>query len=284
MASVRLGAHLSIGKGWAQLIGDAVSLGCETVQIFSRSPRGGKARPLGEAEGAAVREGLARAGIAPLIVHTPYLVNIAAPEGDKWEYAVGVLAEDLGRAARLGSPWVVVHMGHARGQPPEAGLERSVRALDEAVERAGPEGEGITILLENTAGGLGESVEALAWVVARSRHGERLGVCLDTCHAFAAGYDLRSPEGREHFLGKVRHLLGAHRVKMWHFNDSVGECGSHLDRHEHIGRGCLGRETFAALLGQAEVAGRPVILETPVTAPADYGPDLLLLRQLRGEG
>lgn len=281
MARVRLGAHLSIGGGWARLIADATALGCETAQVFSRSPRGGKARPLGEAEVSVLREGLAGAGVAPLIVHTPYLVNIAAPEESKWEYAVEVLAEDLGRAALLGAPWVVVHMGHARQLPLEEGLLRCVRALDLAFERAGEAGEGVTLLLENTAGGLGESVEAMAWVISRARHGERLGVCLDTCHAFAAGYDLRTPTGQEAFLGKVRRFIGSDRVKVWHFNDSAGACGSHLDRHEHVGEGQMGRDAFGLLLGQPEVDGRPVILETPVKTPEGYRPDLAVLRELR---
>jgi len=278
-----LGAHLSIGRGWDQLIADATSLGCETVQVFSRSPRGGRARPLGEAEVARLREALARAGISPLIVHTPYLVNIASPEEGKWEYAVDVLAEDLGRAAFLGAPWVVVHMGHARQLPPEEGLLRCARALDLAVERAGEAGEGVTVLLENTAGGLGESMEAIAWVISRARHGARLGLCLDTCHAFAAGYDLRSPHDQEAFLGKVRQLIGERRVKVWHFNDSASGCGSHLDRHEHVGQGQMGEGAFRLLLGQPEVAGRPVILETPVKTPEGYRPDLVVLEKLRQE-
>ncbi|MDI6825058.1 MAG: deoxyribonuclease IV [Bacillota bacterium] len=284
MVAVRVGAHLSIGGGWAQLITDAVSLGCETVQIFSRSPRGGKARSLGEGEVAVLREGLARADLHPLIVHTPYLVNIGAPEESKWEYAVSVLAEDLTRAALLGSPWVVVHMGHARGLPPEEGLLRCVRALDTAVERAGAAGEGVTILLENTAGGLGASVEALATVISAARHGGRLGLCLDTCHAFAAGYDLRLPSGQDDFLGRVRGLVGSDRIRVWHFNDSVGDCGSHLDRHEHLGQGRLGRQAFALLLAQPELDGRPVILETPVKGPEGYRPDLSALRELREGG
>lgn len=280
MAAVRVGAHLSIGGGWAQLIADAISLGCETVQVFSRSPRGGKARPLGEAEVSVLKEGLVRAGIHPLIVHTPYLVNIAAPEESKWEYAVSVLAEDLTRAALLGSPWVVVHMGHARGLPPEEGLLRCVRALDAAVDQAGPAGAGVTVLLENTAGGLGASVECLAAVISAARHGGRLGLCLDTCHAFAAGFDLRLPSGQDDFLGRVSRLVGAERIGVWHFNDSVGDCGSHLDRHEHLGQGCLGREAFALLLARPEVVGRPVILETPVKGPEGYRPDLSVLREL----
>jgi len=278
---VRLGAHLSIAGGWQQLIADAVSLGCETVQVFSRSPRGGKARPLGEAEVAVLRDGLARAAIAPLIVHTPYLVNIGAADESRWEYAVQVLAEDLERAALLGAPWVVVHMGHARELPLEEGLGRCVRALDRARERAGTAGAGVTILLENTAGGLGESVEGLAWVISRSQYPQGLGVCLDTCHAFAAGYDLRTTEGQEVLLARVRELLGSERVKAWHFNDSAGACGSHLDRHEPLGQGQIGVEGFALLLEQPEVRGRPVILETPVRTPEGYRPDLGVLRELR---
>ncbi|MDI6894595.1 MAG: deoxyribonuclease IV [Bacillota bacterium] len=278
---VRLGAHLSIAGGWHQLIADAVSLGCETVQVFSRSPRGGKARPLGEAEVAVLREGLAGATIAPLIVHTPYLVNIGAADESRWEYAIQVLAEDLERAALLGAPWVVVHMGHARELSPEEGLRRCARALDRARERAGEAGAGVTVLLENTAGGLGESVEGLAWVISHSEHPDGLGLCLDTCHAFAAGYDLRAAAGQEVFLGKVRELVRSERVKAWHFNDSAGACGSHLDRHQHLGEGQLGREAFALLLGQQEVRGRPVILETPVKTPEGYRPDLAVLRELR---
>lgn len=281
--SVRIGAHLSIAGGWQKLISDAISLRCETVQIFSRSPRGGRARPLGGEEAAAAREGLRKAGLWPLIVHTPYLVNIAAPEPSKWEYGRTVLAEDLERAALLGAPWVVVHMGQARELSPHAGLRRCCQALEAALERAGGTGEasGVKLLLENTAGGLGETLEAISWVLENVRYPERLGVCLDTCHAFAAGYELRTPEGREEFLEKVRRLLGSERVLAWHVNDSLGECGSHLDRHAHLGEGRLGVETFAALLAEPEMRGRPLILETPVEGPSGYEPDLSVLERLR---
>ncbi len=283
---VRLGAHLSIGRGWSQLLSEAVSLGCEAVQVFSRSPRGGKARPLGEAEAASFRAGLQREGISPLIIHTPYLVNIAAPDADKREYAVQVLAEDLGRAAMLGAPWVVVHMGHARTLPVLEGLSLCCQTLDEAFRRShdlAVSSAGVTVLLENTAGGLGQALEAIGWVIQQSTTPERLGVCLDTCHAFAAGYDLRGESTLDEFFRQVGASFGVECIHLWHVNDSVGGLGSHIDRHAHLGQGQLGQKAFRLLLGRPEVQGRPMILETPVEKPGEYEADLALLRHIRAQ-
>lgn len=277
---MKVGAHISIAGGLGKAVSRARSLGCETMQVFSRSPRGGKARSLSAGELEELRAGLVEAGIGPLVVHVPYLLNLAAAEERVYRYSLELLAEDLARAEAMGAPYLVIHMGHYPG-PAEDGKERVAQGLRLVLDNYGGP---VTILLENTAGGrheLGHTFQDIAWVMKESGYQERLGICLDTCHAFAAGYDLASPSGIGETLGIIDREIGLKKLGVVHANDSRGALGSRLDRHEHIGWGYIGREGFRALLHRPELAEVPFILETPVKTSQDDLRNLAMLKELR---
>ena len=265
----RLGMHVSIAGGMDKMAERARVFGCEAVQIFSRSPQGGKARALTPHELHSARQTLVGAGIAPVVVHVPYFANLCAADDGLRAYAVETVAGELERAALLGSPYVVTHLGWpAAGAGVEAGLglvEASVRAV---FDRAGQGAGDVMLLLENTAGAgreLGSSLEELAEVRGRleMRCAGRVGVCLDTCHAHSAGYDLSGPQGVSAFVGLATALLGASGIRVIHANDAVGPVGEHKDRHAPVGQGAIGEAGFRALLSAPGLRECPFILETP---------------------
>ncbi len=273
-----LGAHLSIGKGWLQVAATAAMLGCEAVQVFSRSPRGGPARPLVREEVVRFRQEMLERG--PLFVHTPYILNLAAEAEEKRYAAVRLLAEDWRRAAVLGAVALVTHVGHAGGDR-AAGLERVVQSLREAWEMSGEARQLPVLLLENTAGQgneLGSTLQELGWLLRALRGGPAVGICLDTCHAFAAGYELRTEEGWDAFLSEVRRHVGLEAVRLIHLNDSRAGLGSRRDRHQEIGLGALGPAAFWYLLRRPEFSGLPAVIETP---KKDVRDDARNLRRLR---
>lgn len=278
---MRLGIHVSIGAGLDKMALKAVELGCETVQVFSRSPRGGKAKELSLPDVRKMQEIFARHNIFPLVVHIPYFVNLASNDPEKRKYSVDVLVEDLERTGTLGGKYLITHIGHKdKAEAPESpdALARVLRSVEEALERYdGP----VKLLLENTAGmgqELGATLEALGSLV-RSLPDERVGVCLDTAHAFEAGYDLRGEQGVLQILTDFKDLVGLSRLGAVHLNDSKGGFYSHLDRHSHIGEGNLGEDTFRAIT-RSPLLPRdiPGLLETPIH---DEGDDLRNMKKIR---
>lgn len=262
---MNLGVHISIAKGAERAVGFAVERGCTTVQIFSSNPRGWALSQVAAGEDEALRDGLARHGIAPVLVHAPYLVNIAAPDPGVYTRSVGALVHAAERSSRLGG-LVVVHAGHTRGEPREAALDRAAAAILAAVKLIGD----ARILVEPTAGGTGavagrlnELTELLDAVGS-----ERVGACLDTCHAHAAGDDLSTPQGASRWIQQAMTLLGP-RFAALHVNDSRDPPGSHRDRHEHLGRGTIGEQGLRAILSDERLQTLPVILETPGRADDD---------------
>ena len=262
----------------------AASLGCEAVQVFSRSPRGGKGKPLNPADVAAERSVLAEKGIWPLTVHVPYFLNLASKDAEKQGYSVEVLAEDLRRTETLGGKYLVTHVGHKEkdeaAESPDV-LARVLASLEQVFQAyTGP----VKVLLENTAGQgqeVGHSFEAIAALLRNLPEG-RAGACLDTCHAFGAGYDLRGPKGVEDILTMFDRVVGLHHLCAMHLNDSKGSLGSHLDRHEHLGKGQIGVETFRALVNSPLLPGDlPGLLETPVDAPGDDLQNVKTMKDLR---
>jgi len=276
----RLGAHMSIAGGVDRAIQRGHSIGCETIQIFTKSNNQWRAAPLTDETLERFHANQRATGIAPIVGHDAYLINLASPNPELWRKSVDAFVDEMERASRMGLPYLVTHPGAHMGAGEEAGLRRVAQALDEIHERTAH--ISTMILLETTAGAgsiLGVSFEQLARIIAWTRHPERIGICFDTSHAFAAGYDLRTPETYAATFDAFDRILGLHRLRVFHLNDSKRELGSRADRHEHIGQGFLGLEAFRLLVNDPRFADRPMILETP--KGPDMAEDVENLRVLR---
>jgi deoxyribonuclease IV len=258
------GAHMSISGGVSKSFARGERVGCEAMQIFCKSERQWQARPLPPEEVAAFKAEQARTGIGPLIVHDSYLINLAAPADELWEKSIAAFSEELERCALLGVPYLVTHPGAHTGSGEEQGLQREAVALKRIFE-AGI-GNAVMVLLETTAGqgsALGYRFEHLARLFELVPYHDRLGVCIDTCHIFAAGYDIRTPEGYYETLEAFDRIVGLERVKCFHLNDSQKDLGSRVDRHTHIGQGKIGLTAFALLVNDPRLRNIPMIIETP---------------------
>ncbi len=278
-----LGAHLGIAGGLAEAIGEAERLGAECVQIFSKSPQmwSGPAISAEAAEG--FRAAVAAGPVRATAVHHGYLANLASPKAENLARSRTAFRDEIARADLLGVDALIFHPGAHVGSGVPQGLTTLVASLEEAV-RASPDSQ-TRILLENCAGQgttLG-SLEELAEVLARLHEPKRLGVALDTCHLFAAGFDLRSEDGYGAWIDRLRASVGEGAVYAFHLNDAKAPLGSHKDRHENIGQGELGTAGFRRLLADSRWARVPGYLETPLDdrGYARYAEDLAVLRRLR---
>jgi len=270
----KLGAHESIAGGVEKALARGQEVGCETVQIFVKSPNRWQSKPLAPGNITAFKAAVEETGIWPVFAHSLYLVNLATPDDVLWQKSLDALSDDLERCEQLGLPGLVLHPGSHRGAGEAAGLARIVAALDEIHSRL--PGYGVQVWLETTAGQgdhLGYTFEQLRAMLDGTPEPERLGICFDTAHAFAAGYELRSREGYETTWAEFEAILGLDRLKAVHLNDSKKGLGSRVDRHEHIGKGLLGLEPFRFLLND------PRFTEVPMTLETDKGPDLAEDRQ-----
>jgi deoxyribonuclease-4 len=270
---------MSIAGGIHNAFAHGERAGCRTLQIFLKNSNQWRARELTEEDRELYRQAERRSRIAPVVAHASYLINLASPVEDLRARSLAALAEELHRANFLGVPWVVLHPGAHMGAGYEAGIERVAAALNLALELVdGPAG----VLLENTAGQgscLGHRFEHLAAIGERIREADRIGVCFDTCHAFAAGYDIRTRAG---FLATMREfdrLVGVGRIRAFHVNDCKRELGCRVDRHAHIGKGQIGLEAFRSLVNDRRFARVPKILETP--KGKDLAEDRMNLATLR---
>jgi len=261
---MRLGVHLSIGEGLRRTAQRAIELRCQTLQIFSRSPGGWFRRREEPAELDYFLATLSSADIRPLIIHTPYLLNLASPDSLIIERTQRVLSEELSLAAHWGAQFVNTHIGSHKGEGTERGLERIERVVGQAL-RGLP--SGVTLLLENGSGvgnSVGSTFEELARLMAAfPRHSEALGITLDTAHLWGAGYDLSSKDAVDSVFLAFDRVVGLRYLRLIHLNDSLAERGSRRDRHWHIGQGKIGLVGLAAFLGHSAVAELPIILETP---------------------
>lgn len=276
-----LGAHMSIAGGVDKAIIRGHEVGCETVQIFTRSPRQWRSRVLEEDEILRFQENREQTGIDPVVAHDCYLINLGSPDEELWQKSLRVFEEEIGHCEQLGIAYLVVHPGSHVDTGVEAGLRRIAQALDRVREDA--ERCRVEVLLEITAGqgtNLGHTTGQLAHLLRLVADDSWLGVCFDTCHAFAAGYELRTREGYEATFRELDELIGLERLKVIHLNDAKGELGSRLDRHQHIGQGALGLDPFRMLLNDDRFRGLPMLLETP--KGPDYQEDRENLRVLRG--
>jgi deoxyribonuclease-4 len=266
---VLLGAHESIAGGVEKALERGQEVGCDTLQIFVKTPNRWASKPLEEESILAFKEAVTETGIWPVFAHSLYLINLATPDDAMWQKSLDALADDLQRCELLGLPGLVIHPGSHLGSGEEAGLARIASGLD--VVHARLPGYEVQVWLETTAGQgdhLGYSFDQLRAMIDGVREPGRLGVCFDTAHTFAAGYELRTREGFEATWEAFGTALGLERLKAIHLNDSKKELGSRVDRHEHIGQGLLGLEPFRFLLNDTRFQGIPMTLET------DKGPDL----------
>ncbi len=281
-----LGAHLSVAGGLAKAFAHGEALGCDAAQIFAKNPNQWRGRALTDEEAAAFRAAHAASRVGPVVAHASYLINLAAADPVTLERSRAALADELSRCVRLGVAGLVVHPGAHVGGGAEAGVELVAASLD-AVLGALPRLR-TRVLLENTAGQgscLGCRLEELAAIRARTRHRRRVGFCLDTCHAFAAGYAVHEMRGFRRFMKEVEEVLGLAHVACFHLNDSARPFASRRDRHAHIGDGAIGLAPFARFLHDPRLAGLPMLLETePGLGLAGHRRDLEKLRGLLETG
>jgi deoxyribonuclease IV len=275
-----LGAHMSIAGGLHLAFERIRQVGGEAMQIFTKNQVQWRVPPLGPEEVARFREEWERSDWIPVASHASYLINLAVGKPQKADQAVSAFSEELRRCAMLGTRFLITHSGAHLGDGVEEGLARFARNLDRAISIASP--PNVMILLETTAGqgtGLGSSFEEIASIIDRSSYGDRLGVCYDTCHTFAAGYDIRTPEAYQETMTRFQQVVGLDRLMFFHLNDSKKGLGSRVDRHEHIGKGEIGKEGFRHLLNDPRFQAHPMVLETP--KGKDLKQDRLNLRRLR---
>jgi deoxyribonuclease IV len=280
-----LGAHIGIADGLAQAPRTGRSIGCDAIQIFSKSPQmwAGPPIPAGAAE--EFRAAVRSEGLRATAVHHGYLINLGSPKRPMLERSRRAFLDEIRRAELLGVDGLIFHPGAHLGSGPEAGLKAIAESLRLSLE-AVPEGK-VPLLLENAAGqgtALCSSFEELATVLAVVDAGPRVGVTLDTCHLFAAGTDFRTPEGYGALVDRIDRVLGRATVRAFHLNDAKAELGSHLDRHENIGRGQIGFEGFRSLVNDLRWSETPGYLETPIDDRGyeRYAEDLRSLRGLLG--
>ncbi|HXF60228.1 MAG TPA: deoxyribonuclease IV [Caldilineaceae bacterium] len=275
-----LGAHMSIAGGVSTALDRAGSVGSNAVQLFTKNNRQWHGPPVDPEDVARWQSQMQACGIERAVSHASYLINLASPRDDLWEKSLAAHQDELQRASAYDIPYVVVHPGAHTGAGPEEGMARIARALDR-IHAATPDCRGTLTLLELMAGQgstLGSSFAELRRIIQQIDEKDRVAICADTCHAFAAGYDLRTAEGYLAMLEELDKELGLAALKCWHFNDSKGALGSRVDRHTHIGEGQIGLEGFRRILNDLRWVGIPMLLETP--KEDDLREDIRNLRQL----
>ena len=283
-----LGAHMSVSGSFTTAVAEAVTAGADALQIFTKSQLRWQAPPISDAAAREFRAACRAVGLRFLCAHDSYLINLAAGGAELWDKSVASLAHELERAAQLEVGCLVLHPGSPKDDGAAEGIRRIVKGLREVLRLTA--GNPVRLALENTAGQgatLGASMTELAAMIAGCDGDPRLGVCLDTCHAFAAGHDLRTPQAVAALADAMAAGFGLERLLLLHLNDSLKDCGSRVDRHTHIGEGCIGEAGFRCLLAESRFKGIPGILETPKgddPTLADDRRNLATLRRLEADG
>lgn len=278
---MRIGFHMSIYGSVDKAVDRALEIGCNTLQIFTRNPRGWFAKPLRDDEVEAFIVKVKKNDVKPVFSHMPYLSNLASPKNDVYTKSVEALITEMERCEKLSIPYLVTHPGSHLGYGVKIGLERIVKAIDRAFSVAS---EKIMLLLENTAGSrnsIGGSFSELQYIIERTAYSDRIGICFDTCHAFASGYDLKTEEAIEETIRRIDETVGFNRIKLVHLNDSRGNLNSRIDRHEHIGLGKIGEDGFRNIL-RSKFASLPIILETPKNSRRSDLENLIKVKELAG--
>jgi deoxyribonuclease-4 len=275
-----LGAHVSISGSIDKAVDRAVELGCTTFQIFTRNPRGWEAKPLTKKEVEEFRRKFEERGFKVAVAHMPYLPNISSPDKTAHKRSTKSLIQELRRSGELGLQYLVVHVGSHMGKGVEVGIRQAAEAVNMALSQVEND---VMILLENMAGqrnSVGSTFENIRSILDLVKDGDRVGVCLDTCHAFAAGYDLRAREAIDETLKRFDEIIGLDKLKVIHVNDSKGDLGSGIDRHEHIGMGKIGERGFFELFHHPVIRPLPLILETPVDSRGNFATNMAKLKEL----
>jgi deoxyribonuclease-4 len=277
-----IGAHVSTAGGVPMAPGNGASIEATAIQIFTRSQRQWEAKPMTRGEAGAFRRALGGSGVQAVLAHASYLINLCSIAPDFLARSRASLVEELRRCHALGIPHAVVHPGAHMGAGEGEGLAGIARSLDHVLRRS--RGSSAGPLLEVSAGQgscLGHRFEQVAEILARVKEPQRVGVCLDTCHVFAAGYDITTERGYEQTLARFDRVLGLEKLKAIHLNDSQKRLGSRVDRHAPIGKGFLGLGTFARFLNDPRLANVPMVVETP--GPIEvWKKEIALLRGLVG--
>ena len=278
--SMKLGSHMSAAGGAWKAIERARSVDCQSTQIFIKSNMQWFGKPPKPADAERFRTELAKGDVGTVFGHAGYLINLAGPDGDNRDKSIESLTQEIEIAATLEVPFLVLHPGAHLGQGDDRGLKQIIKALD-IIFRATKKSR-VRIALENTAGQgtyLGHKIQHLADIFKRVKQPERLGVCLDTAHFFAAGYDIRTPKGWDTAIAEVRQMIGLEQVLAFHLNDSKTGLNSRVDRHDHIGHGLIGKKAFAHIVNDPRFADTPGCLETPKSP--DLHEDIANLTALR---
>lgn len=278
-----LGAHVSVAGGLDNAFANGLAVGCTALQIFTKNANRWQGKPISNDDAIAFQQAWQKSGIGPVIAHNAYLINLASPKQDVWEKSKAALRDELLRCAQLGITGLVMHPGAHLGTGMETGVERIREAFREILPETPPE---VRLLLENTAGQgtyLGGDFAHLAALL-EGFDENRFGVCFDTCHAHTAGYDLSTSESYTEVMAEFDRLVGLEQIKAFHLNDCLKPCGSHVDRHTHIGQGTIGRTGFACLMQDQRFSAIPMLLETPKGDDGEMDRvNLALLRELAGE-
>lgn len=276
----RIGLHVSIAGGIYESLERARALGCNTMQIFSRNPRGWQASEFDPSDIGNFRSLKKEYDIAPVAVHIPYIINLATPIDGLYKKSITAYMEDVARADALGAEYFVTHLGSHVGTGENKGIRRFGDALNQIINKAKPK---TMILLENTAGSgscIGYRFEHIERIIDELDHPERVGVCLDTAHTFESGYDIKTKAGLEKTLKEFDKLVGLDKIKVVHFNDSLSTLGSHVDRHQHIGKGNIGLPALKRIINNPKLENAAFIMETPKETEMDDKKNLAMAKEL----
>jgi len=279
-----LGAHMSVAGGVSKAVEASITYQCQTVQIFTKNASQWKGKPLSQEEISGFRKGVKEAGLKQILSHNSYLINLASPDDELFGKSIEAFVDEMERAEQLELDYLVAHPGAHVKSGEEAGIKRIALGLDEIQRRCS--NFKVMILLEITAGQgttLGYRFEHMSQIFQQAKHPEKMGICFDTCHAFAAGYSLFPKVDYDATWNQFEDSIGINKLKAFHLNDSKKGLGCRVDGHEHIGRGALGLEPFRLILNDKRFSGLPMVLETPKEEGENKdmdGVNLTMLRKL----
>ncbi len=281
---MRFGFHISIAGGFSKVVERAEVRRCETIQFFSRNPRGWKYGPLDKEDVEQFRSSIQSSTLSPIFLHLPYLPNIASQKSKFYERSIDSIVTDLERAEQLGAHYLIIHIGHRGESSEDEAIEAVAQGIDQAFERVK---NSVILLLENTAGQgseIGSTFEQIKRIINNVHDNKRMGVCLDTAHTFEAGHDLSNKDGIERTIDSFDQTIGLKRLHLFHLNDSKTPLGSRRDRHWHIGEGYIGLDGFRYLVNHPLLKHLPGIMETPRNDTVEDLKNMKVIRSLVEQG